>query len=248
MTALYAREKHGFGQEVQTSLLESALYQLTFDVAAALTTRQDENLYRLENFEGTPEENTERKRLIADAMGGIRRLIDFGRQRAPNPLANAYETNDGIMLRFNSLLADKYWPVFCEITGHNELVNDDRFNSTDKRKENRKELYFILKDAFLKKTFEEWKPLIADIPYSVPQNLAQVIDDPQVRANDFFLQVEHPVRGKIEVLNSPVKMSETPATYRMSAPEFGQHTEEVLLEAGYSWEDIATFRDNEVVG
>jgi len=58
-----------------------------------------------------------------------------------------------------------------------------------------------------------------------------------------FIPVEHPIYGPIKVIASPLNLSETPATYRLAAPEFSQHTEEILLEIGYSWEDIAGFKE-----
>ena len=248
VTALYAKDKYGIGQEVQTSLFETAIYQLTFDMAAALATRKDENNYRLDTFTGTAEEQEERKRLLMNVQDAMGRYMEFGRQRAPNPLANVYETKDGKELRFNCLLADKYWPQFCKITNRPELLDNPRFNSMEARKVNGKELYFILKKAFLGKTYKEWLPLLADIPWATAQNLVEITNDPQARANDFFVQVDHPIHGRIETLNTPIHMSATPATIRTLAPEFSQHTEEVLLEAGYTWENIIKFREQGVVG
>ena len=69
-----------------------------------------------------------------------------------------------------------------------------------------------------------------------------MIADPQARANDFFVPLEHPTYGRIEVVANPVELSKTPEMLRMPAPEFGQHTEEVLLEYGYTWEDIERFK------
>jgi len=60
--------------------------------------------------------------------------------------------------------------------------------------------------------------------------------------------VDHPTYGPMRVIANPVNMSETPATYRMPSPEFGQHTEEILLEIGYSWEDVARFKAEGAIG
>jgi hypothetical protein len=83
--------------------------------------------------------------------------------------------------------------------------------------------------------------------YGFEQNLREVINDPQARANDCFVAFDHPTYGRIEVLANPVKLSKTPATIKM-APEFGQRTEEVLLEHGYSWEDISQLKQQGVIG
>lgn len=247
MTALFARERTGVGQEVDTSLLFSGLYQLTFDVAAALTTGRDELEYRLEAFEGTEKERQQRDVLINEARSAIKRLSDFYRERLPNPMANTYETRDGRWIRFNALQPHRYWSKFCRLIGREELENDPKYATLEDRTENRKELFEIFKEVFTTKTLEEWRPLIADLPASPYQTLIDVINDPQAKANDFFIPYDHPNYGEISVMASPVNMSETPATIRMPAPEFGQHTEEVLLEEGYSWEDIMQFKKDKVI-
>ena len=99
----------------------------------------------------------------------------------------------------------------------------------------------------LLKTLDEWKPLLEGIPYAVHQNMREVVNDPQARANDFFVAYDHPTHGRLEVLANPVMLSETPSTIRIPAPEFGQHTEEVLLEYGYTWGDIASFKEQGII-
>jgi len=248
MAALFARDRLGVGQEIDTSLFFTGLYQLTFDVAAALATGRDEMEYRLEEaFEGTEEEREQRDVLIRESRTAIKRLADFYRERLPNPMANTYETWDGKWIRFNALQADRYWAKFCKLIGREELEKDFRFATLEAREENRKELYHIFREAFLIRSLEEWRPLILDLPASPVQNLVEVINDPQVRANNFFLPYDHPTYGPMEIMASPVNMSKTPATIRMAAPEFSQHTEEVLLEEGYSWEDIERFKEEGVI-
>ncbi len=87
----------------------------------------------------------------------------------------------------------------------------------------------------------------ASIPWSAVQNLPEVIADPQARANDFFVSYDHPTYGHMELVANPITLSKIPQTIRMPAPEFGQHTEEVLLEYGYTWEDIARFKEQGVI-
>ncbi len=99
----------------------------------------------------------------------------------------------------------------------------------------------------MSKTLAEWMPLISDLPAAPMQNLVDVISDPQAVANDFFLSYDHPSYGPMKIMASPVNLSETPATIRLPAPEFSQHTEEVLMESGYSWEEIEQFKEDEVI-
>jgi len=247
MTALYARDRLGVGQEIDISLFYTGLYQLTFDAAAALATGQDEQEYRIQVFEGTEEERQRLTELMAESQGALKRLADFYRERLPNPMANTYETKDGKLIRFNAMQADRYWAKFCKLIGREDLEQDPKFATMDARTENRQELYHIFREAFSSKPLAEWLPLITDFPASPIQTLVDVINDPQARANNFFLPYDHPNYGRIEIMASPVNLSKTPATIRLPAPEFSQHTEEILLEAGYTWEDIAQFKEQEVI-
>ena len=79
------------------------------------------------------------------------------------------------------------------------------------------------------------------------QSVKEAVNDPQARASGCFVAYDHPEHGRIEVVANPVMLSKAPATVRMPAPEFGQHTEEVLLELGYTWEDIAYFKEERAI-
>jgi crotonobetainyl-CoA:carnitine CoA-transferase CaiB-like acyl-CoA transferase len=71
----------------------------------------------------------------------------------------------------------------------------------------------------------------------------EAINDPQALANGFIVEVEHPTHGKFKNVASPVQLSKTPPSIRTTAPELGQHTEEILLEMGYTWDDIILFKE-----
>jgi crotonobetainyl-CoA:carnitine CoA-transferase CaiB-like acyl-CoA transferase len=72
--------------------------------------------------------------------------------------------------------------------------------------------------------------------------------DPQVIANNYIIDYTHPVLGPVKVLGLPVTLSETPGKVIAEAPEFGQHTEEVLIElGGYTWEEIAELREQKAI-
>lgn len=107
----------------------------------------------------------------------------------------------------------------------------------------------IIDDAFDKRTLEEWKVRLADygLIYSIIQTPLEVIDDPQARANEFFSKFDHPSYGPIELVAAPIKLSETPGSFRTPAPEFGQHTEEILLDLGYTWNEIGDLKDKKVI-
>ena len=110
-------------------------------------------------------------------------------------------------------------------------------------------MFNILEGVFRAKTLDEWKVCLneMELNWAPVQSLPEVIADPQARANDFFVAYDHPTYGRIELVTNPIKLSQTPATVRRPSPEFGQHTEEVLLEYGYTWEDIERFKQQGVI-
>ena len=237
MTALDVREKTGTGQEGEVSLVHTGLYQLSFDVAGALATGLDYADWR----------NDPPPEMVAKARAAVAPIAAFYRRKSRNPLATLYLTNDMRGIYVVALQPDRYWARLCRAIEREDLVDDPRFNSYDARAENRETLYEILDEAFAGRTLDEWKPRLAGIPHAPLQTIKEAIDDPQARANDFFVAYEHPTHGRIEGIASPVKLDKTPASVRMAAPEFAQHTEEVLLEIGYDWEDIARFKELGVI-
>ena len=218
MTALFVRDRTGTGQEVDTSLFHTGIYQNSFDIAGALVTGQDCD---------------EWKRLH--------------REDNPNPLSEAYLTKDGRAIMFTILQPDRWWSRVCRAIGREDLEHDSRFNSLQARKEHNAALIHILDEVLATRTLAEWKPILARIPCAPVQNYTEVINDPQARANEFFIPFDHPTYGRIDIVANPVKLSQTPATMRMPAPEFSQHTEEILLEQGYTWEDIDRFKQQRII-
>jgi crotonobetainyl-CoA:carnitine CoA-transferase CaiB-like acyl-CoA transferase len=218
MTALFVRERTGVGQEVDMSLFGVGVFQMSFDISGALIEKREFDEFRPQ-----------------------------GREDSFNPLVGGYTTKDERQFVLMCLQPDRYWPKVCQAIEREDLINDPRFNTFEARAQNRMELYTIFDEAFRSKTLEEWKPRFSAIPTGWVQKLLDVINDPQARANDFFVTLDHPIHGPIEVIAPPVKFSKTPATVRTAAPELGQHTEEVLLENGYTWEDIARFREQGII-
>jgi crotonobetainyl-CoA:carnitine CoA-transferase CaiB-like acyl-CoA transferase len=117
------------------------------------------------------------------------------------------------------------------------------------KKEDQRALFKILGEVFLTRTLDEWRQRFNEVvyPWAPLQTLPEVTNDPQARANNFFVPLDHPTYGRMEVMTGPVDLSKTPVTMRMPAPESGQHTVEVLLELGYTGEDITRFREQGVI-
>ena len=135
--------------------------------------------------------------------------------------------------------------------GLEHLINDPRFHDYVARKDNYKELIRILDETFATKTRDEWMPLLQKegVIWGIVNTLADLPNDPQVIANDYIVDFDHEILGKMKYVGLPIKLSETPAiSVRSRAPMLGEHTEEVLIDLlGYSWEDIARLKDMEVI-
>jgi len=215
--ALFMREKTGAGQEVDVSLYQAGVFALSYDIAGALVTGQD------------------------------RRPVE--RKDLANSLMNFYQTKDGRWVRFVIAQPDMYWARFCQALERKDIETDPRFADFDHRVDNHVALFHAVEEAILSRTLTEWTPRFdeAGLPWGAVQTLPEVISDSQARANDFFLSFEHPTHGTIEVVAGPAQLSKSPETVRLPAPEFGQHTEEILLEYGYTWENIAQFKEQHII-
>lgn len=244
MMALYVREKTGIGQEIELSLFNIGMYQLSFDIAGALATGTDYKEWALSQADENDPLVKRLRQAQAEAQAALDRLFEAYGEASLNPLAGEYLTKDGRLIHLNVLQPDRYWSRMCQVLERPDLEHDPRFESFAPRTQNHVDLYHIMKDAFRSRPLEEWKVRLKErnIPFGVQQTPAEVVKDPQARANDYFVPFDHPSYGRIEVLANPLKLNETPASIRMPAPEFSQHTEEVLLELGYTWEDITRFK------
>jgi formyl-CoA transferase len=135
---------------------------------------------------------------------------------------------------------DKQFERLCEVIGSTgmlrdnlELVNDGRFSLNSRRVENRDELIAILKPIFLRRTSGEWLSALesAGIPCGPINTLDKVFAEPQVEAREMLIEIHHPIIGKLSLVGSPLKFSETPVDYKLPPPRLGENTEEVLKES-----------------
>jgi crotonobetainyl-CoA:carnitine CoA-transferase CaiB-like acyl-CoA transferase len=141
------------------------------------------------------------------------------------------------------LEADRYWGDFCRVVEREDLLADPRYADLRTRAENSPVLMAELDALFAQRTYEEWKAVLAglDAPWAPVQSVPELVDDPQVLANGYVADVE--TDGvQYQLPNVPVQFDGHPAVLRRAA-EHGEHTETILLDLGYDWDEISALRD-----
>ena len=145
---------------------------------------------------------------------------------------------------------DNLYRKFCEAAGCAELANDPRFATNGKRVENRAQLTRLLAAVFRKRTKREWLERLeaAGVPNGPINDVAQVFEEPQVKARGVRIELEHSAGALLPLVASPMRFSETPLEYRLAPPLLGEHTEEVLRGLlGKSDAEIARLRAARVI-
>lgn len=152
-----------------------------------------------------------------------------------------FKGRDGKPFTLGIAHEDWFWDRMCKAMGLDGLVGI----KGAERHQRKKELVPKLKNVFAQKDREEWLRILteADVPVAPVRTPEEVIEDPHVIFRKMIQGVKIPSGGAIQQVAFPVKLSETPAKMQLPPPELGQHTEEVLLKAGYSREDILRFRE-----
>lgn len=211
--ALYERERSGKGQRIDCALLHTGLWVLGMDVVAAF-------------YHKTA-------------------VQKVARTEVGNPLFNPYQAGDGKWIQLVMIESERFWPGFCRALGLEHLINDPRFDTHAHRRENCRELIRILDERFATRTRAEWgKRLDTEGCIWAPvQTLDEVIVDPQVHANHYVATLHHPTGEEFQVVTAPMKFHRTPGKIPGPAPAIGQHTEELLLSLGYTWDDILKLKE-----
>ena len=159
----------------------------------------------------------------AGALGYARMLA---KERRP------YETKDGYVcvLVYN----DKQWRAFFDLIGRPELLDDPKFATQEARSRDFAGAYALVAAEMAKRSTNEWIAALeaADIPVQRMNSLADIVNDPHLAAIGYFRSIEHPTEGRIRSMAVPSEWSESAPEYRRHAPRLGEHTREVLRQAG----------------
>jgi crotonobetainyl-CoA:carnitine CoA-transferase CaiB-like acyl-CoA transferase len=179
--------------------------------------------------------------VMGEHMGGYTYLPQSGKPGYARMLAKErrpYETSDGYVcvLVYN----DKQWRAFFDLIGRPELLADPRFATQEARSRDFEGAYVLIAAEMKKRSTADWIAAMerADIPVQRMNSLADIIDDPHLAATGYFRTVEHPTEGSIRAMAVPSEWSESPPEYRRHAPRLGEHTREILREAGYAAPEI----------
>ena len=216
--ALLGRERSGRGREVNISLYSMGLWMNASDLTVGLMTG--------------------------------RSPVSEPRTDRVNPIWSSYRCADDRWIYFVMIQSDRFWEDFCRALAQPQWLNDARFKDSSARAENCSALTAEIDRVVARKTSGEWAPIFDqhELIWAPVRTDAEVLEDPQAHAIGAFADVEHPQIPGCRVVNSPVEFGNADPRAHRGAPELGQHTEEVALEAGLSWEEIARLKESGALG
>ena len=163
------------------------------------------------------------------ALGYVRMLA---------PTRRPYPTSDGYICVL--AYTDRHWKAFFELAGRPELVDDPRYVSIAARTEHIGELYAIVESLTGDRSSAEWLAALeqAQVPAGPVNALEDLLTDPHLRDQDVFQRFDHPSEGETLQVRPPVRFSQSPSAIRRHAPRLGEHTTELLREAGLAAGEI----------
>ena len=200
LAAIHHCEQGGKGQHIDLALLDSQAAWLINSGLNYLTSREDQ--HRLGNAH-------------------------------PNVVPyQVFQTSDSFFVL--AIGNNKQFKKFCEFADASELANDTRFLTNKDRVKNRDVLAELINDLTKRFSMSHWLDGLEkfNVPCGPVNTVKDVFDDPQIKHREMEISMPHPLsgKGKVSLIGSPLKMSETPVSYRNAPPTLGQHTDEILEE------------------
>jgi crotonobetainyl-CoA:carnitine CoA-transferase CaiB-like acyl-CoA transferase len=165
----------------------------------------------------------------------------------PNPLVAAYTTRDHRQIYVAGIRTEGHFENFCEVINRQDLLDDPRFATGIDRYKNRRQLIGMLDETFAERDLVGWVKAFEglDTPWVVVNTAGEAAVDRQVIANNYLTAVDGPGTA-FSLVPNPAQFDDAPPAIS-AAPEHGQHTEEVLLQLGRSWSDIAALQASETI-
>lgn len=212
--ALYTREKTGETSVIDVSLLGVGAWATQFSVNLALMTG-----------------------------GPLPAKVTPRHGSAANPLIGAYRTADGRWIELSMLQPGRYWPEFCRLAGREELITDERFDSTEKLMANAAQAADIVAELIAARPFADWVEILSrgEGQWAAVQNAWEVGQDPSLRANGLIAGVVDAEGVDRELVTNPVQFNETPVSLTR-APQFAEHTDEVLRGLDISEDELIALK------
>jgi crotonobetainyl-CoA:carnitine CoA-transferase CaiB-like acyl-CoA transferase len=160
------------------------------------------------------------------------------------PHYGIFETSDGEGLAIGIAHEDWFWNGLCEALGMEECKG----LNTIERAMRGQELTPLVAEAVRRRPLEEWMRILTenDVPHAPLATIVEALDDPQVRHRDMVVEIKTQ-DSSIKQLGSPYKLSQTPPRFEMPPPRLGEHTDELLQEAGFDAAQIAELRESGIV-
>jgi crotonobetainyl-CoA:carnitine CoA-transferase CaiB-like acyl-CoA transferase len=159
----------------------------------------------------------------------------------------AFEASDGWVMI--AVASDEMWLNLCKVLKLEDLGNDSRYATPQSRRKHRKELAELLTKVTRQYRARELESLLSEagVPSGQLRNIAEVVEDPQVKARDLIDDIEYPGLGKIKVVKNPIFFSGHAPRTQLQAPQLGEHTAAVLAELGYGEAEIQRLEDTGIV-
>ncbi len=218
LVGLLAKERTGIGQEINVSMLGSAIHLQALNIQTSL-------------WRG-------------------RQQPRHSRIRSGNAFTNNYKCADGKWIELSDMQYDRFWENVKETLGLPEKEVQELFATPDMRRANNKEFIQLLDSVFARESRDEWVKIFkerAQFAWDIVNTVSEAAVDPQVLANKYVTDFQHPILGDVKIPGMPFGLSKMDTSPMTKAPELGEHTEEVILELGYGWDDIAQMKDTGVI-
>jgi crotonobetainyl-CoA:carnitine CoA-transferase CaiB-like acyl-CoA transferase len=171
---------------------------------------------------------------------------EVARDSGAGGLTGIHPTQDGAL--YISVHSNHFFAALCELIGRPELARDPRCTTMRSRAAHAAELLPELRAGLAARGAREWEQIFGErVPCAAVRPIEEMFDHPQVLAEDLVATLDHPVVGRYRTMTKPIKFADTPGPAPRAAPTFGQHSDEILAEHGYSAAEIAALRERGIV-